>query len=58
MHKNHMKQDRGLNVTQCSGCISANTRPHQLIMSWGDGEMQTVVLCNKGIRELGLFVHV
>ena len=34
------KHERGLDVTlqvtRCAGCVSANTRPHQL--HWGDSE--------------------
>ena len=27
----------------CTGCVSANTRPHQL--NWGDREVGTAILC-------------
>ena len=31
------------NATYWTGCVSANTRPHQLW--WGDWEMRTAISC-------------
>ena len=39
-------------ITHCAGCISANTRPHQL--RWGDREMGTAISCTECSQVAGL----
>ena len=39
-------------VTHCAGCVSANTRPHQL--HWGDWEMGTAISCTECSQVAGL----
>ena len=41
-----LKVDGGFDVKRCAGCVSANTRPHQLA---GAG-VTTALLCKKGIQ--------
>ena len=43
-------------VIHCAGCISANTRPHQLC--WGDREMVTTISCIKCSQMAGLIRKV
>ena len=43
-------------VTHCAGCVSPNTRPHQL--RWGDREMGTAILCIECIHMAGLIQKV
>ena len=39
-------------VTHCTGCVSANTKPHQL--RWGDWEMGTAISCIECSQVAGL----
>ena len=43
-------------VTHCAGCVSANTRPHQLC--WGDGEMGTAISCTECSQVAGLIQKI
>ena len=43
-------------VTHCAGCISANTRPHQL--HWGDRKMVTGISCTEYSEVAGLIQKV
>ena len=43
-------------VTHCAGCVSANTRPHQL--RWGDREMGTAISCIKYSQVTGFIQKV
>ena len=43
-------------VTHCVGCVSANTRPHQL--HWGDQEMGTAFSRKKCSQMAGLTIYI
>ena len=43
-------------VTQCTGCVLVNTRPHQL--RWGDREMGTAIPCIKCSQVAGFIQKI
>ena len=43
-------------VTYCAGCVSANTKPHQLC--WGDQEMGTATSCAEYSQATGLIQKI